>query len=205
MANNRNSRRIGSLAFGYKCAWLAVKEDSPKRVIDLLPVYDAQHAEWSEGIPAAYNGQVFVSPLISNWILVVSRALPDFGSSRSIDALTPWIIDASQRLGTVVQYFMTDRVIEYHAWCWAERGRIKRAFGWLGETGETIVNVGMRTQAEDRLGIQFYDERLPRNEQHERLLLDEEYVMKLAVKWSINPTILEVEYPNVGPGWLGRL
>ncbi len=29
--------------------------------------------------------------------------------------------------------------------------------------------------------------------------------MKLAVKWSINPTILEVEYPNVGPGWLGRL
>jgi hypothetical protein len=199
-------------SFGYKCSWLAVADQSPSRVIELLPVHDAKAIDWSDGILAAYRGRVFVSPPVEGWSLVVSAALPWFGNYKAADTLTEWIIGVSRRLDTVVQYFMTHRGTEYHAWCWAERGQVIRAHGWSGETGETVADVGASTKAEDELGIQFFDERsshVANNEDYwarkDLAFPDEEYVMRLAEKWSVNPTVLGDSYPELGQGWLGRL
>ena len=157
---------MNPVSFGYKCKWLAIKSESPKAVMNALSIHNAKRAEWGKGIEGAYEGKAFISDPIDGWILVVCIALPDFGSQRQPDGsqrqpdtLTTWISNVSRKLDTVVQFFGTHRVVEYHSWCWSERGKIVRAYGYLGESGETIIDVGDQSLAEQALGFRFFDER----------------------------------------------
>lgn len=169
-----------------------------------------------KGIEGAYEGKAFISDPIDGWILVVCIALPDFGSQRQPDGsqrqpdtLTTWISNVSRKLDTVVQFFGTHRVVEYHSWCWSERGKIVRAYGYLGESGETIIDVGDQSLAEQALGFRFFDERkADGNDYWNRKDLcfpNEKRVMQLAGKWSVDPSSLEESHPEVGAGWLGQM
>ena len=73
----------------------------------------------------------------------------------------PFLCDLSRQLQTVVQCFQTHRVVEAHTWGCAENGNLIRLYGYIGERGETLFDIGEQTDAEVSLGFRFFDERSP--------------------------------------------
>ena len=86
-----------------------------------------------------------------------------------------------------------------------------RLYGYLGERGETLFDIGGQTDAEASLGFRFFDERSPEASdpkvdywaREDLTFPNEDHVMQLAGKWSIDPTTLEER--EVGDGWLGEV
>ncbi|MBX6313690.1 MAG: hypothetical protein IRY99_12340 [Isosphaeraceae bacterium] len=161
-----------------------------------LNLEDARPSTWAEGIEHAYYGslpdgrsEMFVSPPIAGWTFAVGglRRLTELQVSEWLSFLG----DLSAKLGEI-QYFNTYRVVEHHAWAKAVGGQIVRAFSYLGERQEILADVGNRTPEEAELDLDYPSE-------HD--------VMRLAGRWSIDPSRIE-EYesePSLGLLGLFRL
>jgi hypothetical protein len=198
-------------SFGYKCAWMAVRSEQPSEVMDATRLRQDRRVGWAEGIAAAYHDGIFVSPPVDGWVFVVGFSLLGPGDEAHSDWMRALITAPSRELDTIVQYFGSYRVPEYHAWAEAESGKLVRAYAYVGERMETLGDYGEKTPGEVELGLNFFDERSPeaRNDEYwERKDLrdpNEEDVMAVAGKWSINPQTLDEYKGEVGEGWLCRL
>lgn len=197
-------------SFGYKCQWLAIRGDDPSKVAQALGLTEVQQCSWERGIALAYEGRMFVTPPINGWILAPCFSLPEAGSKDHPDLATPFLQEIGKHFHEV-QYFGTHRVVEYHAWARVLDGAVVRAYAYVGERGETLWDVGARTAEEAELGVTFFDERSPEAqddaywERKDLTYPDEEYVMRIAGKWSINPEDLESMGLPPSTGLLGRL
>ena len=176
-------------AFGYKCAWLAIRSASVLEVTGALRLSHTEAANWATGLEQAYAGQMFVSPAVGKWVLAISTRL---------------LTKLSQRFGEA-QYFGTHGVVEYQAWAKARQGQIVRAYAWLGESGATLWNIGSKTREELELGLTFLDEAAPEaasasdGPQTGAAYPNEESVLGMARKWSIDPAFPAGLYaPGVG-------
>jgi hypothetical protein len=95
-----------------------------------------------------------------------------------------------------VQFFATHRVVEAHLWARAIGGSLVRAYSYVGESGEKRVEIGEPTPEEIALDLRFFDPNGPDAEEDgywEREDLrypDEEDVMRVAERWSVNPAAL---------------
>lgn len=192
----------GVLPFGYKMSWLAVRGEPPQ-VMQALAIAEPRDVSWGEALRVvsilAYPQpqiRVFVTPAIAGWTLVVGWALPqlDRGMSDSFLRLTRALAPFERAC-----FFATHRVVEGHAWAIIERGEIVRAFCYVGESGEVLVNEGAQTADEQSLGLPALGGLGPA-EATEALfaaaeeggeLPTEEWVATLAQKWSVNPTALD--------------
>jgi hypothetical protein len=105
--------------------------------------------------------------------------------------MTPALVRLSKDLATTVQFFSTHRVVEAHSWAFADRGRLIRAFAYVGEQGDTVLNIGNKTPGEPRLK--------PGD------VPTEETVMQVAAKWSIDPTTFDSQPVQPALGWSGTL
>jgi hypothetical protein len=177
--------------FGYKNAWLALRA-ATEDVVRVV-VADAIRAEWGEGIQVAYEWpnnsygeRVFISPPLDGWVLCVGTALHVFSDSHPL-RFGGLVRQLATTLDTEVQYFSTHRVSEVHAWARATPAGLARAFSYAD--GETVTEVGLRTEAEAEVG------EFP----------SEDDVMRVARAWSIDPSALESRFPDAPPGMLGRL
>lgn len=195
------------VSFGPNCAWLAVKGIPPRAVLYELPVRDPHPSGWADGLHAAQDGMVFVTPTLDQWVLVVCNALPDAGDKQQPDSITPMLKRVSSKLETTVQYFGTQRQVEYQAWAWAEKGRIIRAFAYLGKQAINIIDVGDFTAAELELHLDFTQGSAESSssmwEKLEHGAPDEKLVMMLAGKWSVDPSTLAHHPEYNGTGWVG--
>jgi hypothetical protein len=187
--------------FGYKCQWLAIKTEDTQAVAGAVFLRNARPATWQEGIQGAYESKLFVSPSVDGWTFVVGNCLPNAGHPDgpdwNPDRCTPLIVHLSKRFGEV-QYFGTQRIVEYHAWAKACSGHIFRAYAYLGEQGVTIWNRGELTPEELSLGFSASPE-----SSLAEIFPDEEAVMQIAGKWSINPQILEGYESSSATGLVG--
>src|SRR5512136_620999 len=135
-------------SFGYKNAWIAAKDVRPEAVAQALSLRNVREADWETGIRAAYEypftSAVFVSPPIDGWVLCVG--LPLFAP---VDARPPIFglctAEWAAQLQTEVQYFCTHRVVEAHAWARARPTGLERAYVFVGESGEKVLDVGAQT------------------------------------------------------------
>ncbi len=176
--------------FGRKTQWLAFRSDSPRDVVRALGLKDVQRAHWSDGAheanaPSAGGSAVFVSPPIEGWVLVVSAGMA--GLPENLPLLKVW----SRTLATEVQQFGSHRVVGYLAWARVRAGRVLRAYAYLGERGETLVDEGQRAPEEP--GSQTMDE-----------IPEEDVPALIASHWSLNPLTLREAAERVGPGWSAR-
>jgi hypothetical protein len=182
-------------AFGYKTAWLCVRDGDPRAVADALELAEVEEETWEEGVAAAERGDdsVFVSPPTGGWVFAVNVG---------------WIEDPvalaalSDRLGTEIQFFGTHRVVEAHAWARAESGRLVRRLEWVGDRG-TAVAEGEPTDVERTLGFDWVlaAGSEPPDWEH---VPDEETVLEVAASWSIDPSTLDRVPSNSETGLLGR-
>lgn len=174
--------------FGYKCNWLCVKSNSPLEVIEKLGLKNAEPSNWDKGIEMAYNGYRFVSPVLDGYVLVVNIGM---------DMLTvaPELLDAMAAKFTELQFFVTQRVSDYHAWVKYVNGEMLRGYGWCGCDGTVFLNRGELTPEEIRLG---FTNLLPNEEADWEAYEtpDEDYVIELAAAWGIDPGFSGKDYPR---------
>ena len=69
--------------FGYKNSWLAIRSDSPEKVMAALELEPVAKANWATGLPYAGEGKlVYVSPCLDGFVLVVGIVLYQRYSAR---------------------------------------------------------------------------------------------------------------------------
>lgn len=176
------------VSFGYKCNWLCVKSNDPIEVINKLGLKNYEPSNWDKGIEMAYNGYRFVSPVLDGYVLVVNYGM-------DILTVASELLDDKAKLFPELQFFVTQRVSDYHAWAKYVNGKMVRGYGWCGCDGKVFLNTGELTPEEKKLG---FTNLLPTEEAdwetHETP--DEEYVIELAAAWGIDPAFSAKSYPK---------
>lgn len=189
--------------FGPKTAWLAVETTDTKALGEALELREYGEATWADGIAAAQQGAVFVTPPLADWTLAVGTAL--FPPDRTDAFVKPLVERLSDQFGEA-QYFATQSDFQLHIWARARRGRLVRGYGWLGQRDLTLWNEGAPTEQERELGFHFSDGLGdPTGITTQSLRTpDEACVTQLAYLWSIDPTALNADYKEPALGLLGR-
>jgi hypothetical protein len=156
--------------FGYKIGWLAVRASDPAAVAKTLALTRAQPSTWAQGIGAAYQGAgIFLTPPIDGWVLVVGTWVMDLPT----DDKEARLIALSREFGDA-QLYVTDRVVEAHAWMRATDGKLVRSFLTTGDD-EIIRDVGKRGSGEPKKDATAH----------------EEHVIAVAAASSLDPTKLD--------------
>lgn len=197
------------MPFGYKMAWLSVASRDSAAVARCLELVNVEQANWRTGIWAAYEGRLFATPPVRGWVLIVCFKLASLGD-RNEASLISLLQSLSQQFGEA-HYFGTHRVVDYHAWARYVNGAEIRAYAYLGERGQTLVDRGAKTPGEIELNYQYFDERLPLAEtdgywdREDLTYPSESHVMEVAGKWSLNPTLLDENDSEPSTGWVGDI
>lgn len=192
--------------FGYKIEWLAVHSQSAEAVAATLGLGRLSQASWQDAVTAAYAKQWMFTPPVDGWTLAASRSMPAPDDSR----FESWLAALSASLGQV-QYFGSNRIVDYYAWGRASGGVVERAFGYCSHRGdEALFQIGERTAEEQALGVGFLPDQgwpgWPEEPDEEWLESegpwpDEETVLALAGFWSVDPRSLE-DTPIAGLPWI---
>lgn len=185
--------------FGYKMAWLAVRTRDPAAVVEELELVGAEPCNWSSGIGTVYDhalgsDHVFVSPPVNGWTFVVGLAIPHPISRTFTDKCTPILARLGRRF-VEVQYFFAYPPIDMFAWARFLDGRLVRAFA-IGDSG-IIWNKARPTKEERALGLKLLDFRGVKGRKGDAggeivFYPTEEHVLRLAGRWSEDPTKLDV-------------
>lgn len=178
----QRSKRGLPLAFAHKCGWLACRDTRAEDVIAKVGLSRAERVDWYSGIGAVFTGRrrasiAFVSPPLDGWVLVVSKVLAED------QELAELARGASEALGTTVLAFASHRVTSSYQWIRAEQGRLVRAY-------VSVDGAVVRDEGDASL------DGLTRGE-----AVDEETVLAVAGRWSLNPAQLGAWSSPVGPGW----
>jgi len=185
-------------AFGYRMAWLAVRTRDTDALLEELGVVAAEPCNWKSGIGTVYDASlgddhIFVSPPVNGWTFVVGLALPHPIGRSFADRCTPLLTRLGHRF-VEVQYFFAYPPIDLFAWARLLEGRVVRAFA-ITDSG-VVWNRGRATREERALGLKLFDFRGVRGrngDAGEAMILypTEEHVLRLAGRWSLDPTRLD--------------
>jgi hypothetical protein len=196
-------RRSASALLGLPNRWLAIRSGNPYVVQAALGLYKPTPCSWEEGLSAATEQKLFISPSVNGWVLVFGSSLPD--PADDVDKCFKFVCDVTRKLGQV-QFFSFNRVVSYHSWVQADQGRILRAYAWAGKT---LWNQGTPTRAESELGLTCYDygESAPRQTfaQSDPVAVNTDRVPLLAARWSLDPAAIDARALRQSHGITGRL
>ena len=192
--------------FGYKCMWYSIKTENIHRIAEILKLKSLEPCNWAVGVRKAYQGDIFITPTVGNWTMVAGRGLSIVDTQEDITHVKNILSQLSYEFGEA-QYFCTHRIAEYHLWMRAIKGKITRAYSYLGESGGNVIVEGTPTEIEAGLNLinTFSEEANDKNyfSREDILIPDEQTVMDVAGNWSIDPSNLH-ERTDVKPG-LGYL
>jgi len=192
---------MNMVGFGYKTAWLAIRDADAEEVVRTLGGQVDGTIAWLEGVHAAYDraDTVVVTPPLPGadggaWTLVVGWYL-----ASNHEALDPAALSAT--LAREVQLFVSHRVVELHRWQRSVGGTTVRSFEYLGEAGEVRAWSGEPDETERAIGLPAA---FDMDEAHDHsILVGEDDVMRVAGAWSVDPTSLENQ-PATAPLTLAR-
>lgn len=196
-------RRSAAPLFNLPARWLAIRSGNPQLVQAALGLNNPTPCSWEEGLSAAHEQKLFISPPIRGWVLVMGSNLPE--PNDDVDRCFRFIVELSRKLGQV-QFFSLNRAVNHHAWVNAEQGVIHRAYAW---SGRTLWNQGPLTRAEIELVMKCYaygegEERVDYG-RPDPAVLNTERLPLLASRWSLDPTSIDARMLKENQGIAGRL
>lgn len=173
-------RSVALAPFGYRMAWLAVRTEDHARLAGILGLESGQPVGWNEGLAAIYAEErpmrVLVSRPLESWCFVVGLALPYPAGPRFVDRCTP-LLETLAGVFPDVQLYLTLPEFDLYAWARYRDGKLVRAYAAGDEGG--IWSKGEVTIEEVAAGLE------PGSG------IDEDRVIALAARWSLDPTALE--------------
>ncbi len=195
-------RRLHAPIFNVPSRWLAVRIGNPQLVQAALGLNNPTPCSWEEGLTAAHEHKLFISPAIRGWVLVMGSNLPEPGDD--VDRCFRFLMDLSRKLGQV-QFFSLNRAVNHHAWVQAEFGAVQRAYAWAGKT---LWNQGTMTRAELELGLKCHaygegEERVDFG-RPDPAALNTERLPLLASRWSLDPTSIDARVLRENQGISGQ-
>jgi hypothetical protein len=181
-----------AMPFGYKTAWFAIHSEDTHAVASALDLKNVRSAGWNYGIWHAIESDdyaIFVTPPISGWTLAVGVPV----LYEADDHATERMVELSRQFGEV-QLFASMRVSSAYVWARARDGKLVRRFydadGQHQESGEP-------TDEEEAMGLNFFNASSPEAkdpkywERKDLVYPDEEHVLQMAGRWSIDPAKLD--------------
>ncbi len=198
-------------AFGYKMSWLAIRTRDTQRLLDVLGITDVHRANWNTGLGSVYNPEygethLFIPPPLNGWTFVVGLGLPHPIGRNFVDKMTPLLVELGRHF-IEVQYYFCYPAIDFFAWARVVDGKLVRAFA-IGDEG-IVWNIGKPAREEKALGLQLFELRGVRGRRGDAggelvLYPTEDHVMRLAAKWSLDPTRIDQIVAERGVGYIGR-
>jgi hypothetical protein len=196
-------RRYHGPLFQCPARWLAVRSGNPLLVQAALGLHNPTPCSWEEGLSAAHDRRLFISPPIRGWVLIMGTNLPE--PNEDVDKCYRFVLELSRKLGQV-QFFSVNRAVNHHAWVQADQGAIVRAYAWAGRT---VWNQGNATRAEMELGLRCFtygegEERIDFG-RPDPAALNTERLTLLAARWSVDPTAIDPRMLRENQGIAGQL
>ncbi len=184
--------------------WLCIKNATPQKVIKVLGLKNDQRANWESGLKAIYEGfmeKVFVSPLINGYVLVIGY-IP-FGVKKTVKEELS-VLDKLAEEFEEMSCFTTQDTVDIHVWAKYVSGKMKRGYGWLGESGVVYLNEGNLTPEEHKLG--FTNLITDTECDWEKVdFPDVEHVHAMAKIWGIAPDLSDIQLPEADTGYVCEL
>ena len=81
------------MGFGYKTAWIAVRDRTPEQVADALELTGRRGASFAAGTDAAYKQGVFVAAPIGLWTLAHGRGLFFIDTASTGSVFLAWLAE----------------------------------------------------------------------------------------------------------------
>jgi hypothetical protein len=196
----------GPCPFGYKTAWVAIRADNPKIVATALELQNVKPTNCVYGVWHAVETdeyQVFVTAPVKGWVLAVGVPF----LFEADDHQETRIVPLSKQFGEA-QFFASIRTSDAYLWARATKGEVVRLFY---EGDGTRRTQGHETTEEEELGFRFFDSSSPESTQpgywqrKDLTFVDETSVLKVADKWSVDPTKLGEMGLSPELGLLGSL
>lgn len=180
--------------FGYNMNWLAIKSTEKNKIFQLLKLKIDKEVTWQKGIETIYTTQkLFVSPSVGKWTIIAGNGLPYSDTKDSVEKIKNLLIDLSKEFGEAY-FFGTHRIVELQSWIKAKEGKIERVYSYIGESMQTIASKGELVAVEKKVNLfNSLSKEAQGDSYFERediFYPDEEFVMRMAEYWSINPTKL---------------
>jgi hypothetical protein len=188
------------MTFGRKIDWMVIKSENHVAIVNEFKKSGKKsfRTNLENGIYAAYALNIFVYPPINNWILVLNPL-----GGLTTDERYEHLKKLSCKYGEV-QFFGSFRGVSYSAWMKFLNGKAIRAYSVAD--GKIFNNEGDLTEMEKEfiekaIRNAMFNEELEWINGEGKLLSisDEENVLKMAEKWSINPDkIDEINIQELG-------
>lgn len=174
-------------SFGYKSVWFALKNADLDMVLFNYPgLINARPTTWETGLQASESpDQAFLSGAYEGWSFVVGIGICEPTDAEHFMTL----MSELGKCADEVCFFATHRVVELQCFAQAVHGKLVRYYCYVGESEHIYADMGERTEAEKKLGLQFPadDEELFDGELNPP---DEMDILELAAQMSIDPDIL---------------
>lgn len=198
----QKQRRATGPIFNHPSRWLAIRSGNPQLVQAALSLINPEPCSWEEGLSAAHEHKLFISPSIRGWVFVMGSNLPE--PADDVDRCFRFIMELSRKLGHV-QLFSVNRAVNHHAWVQSELGTVIRAYAWAGKT---LWNQGAMTRAEVDLSLKCFgygdgEERVDYG-RPDPAALNTERLPLLAARWSIDPTSIDARMLKESQGVTGK-
>lgn len=181
--------------------WLCIKGGTPQEVIKTLGLKNSHEANWESGLEAAgdaFMEKVFVSPLINGCVLAIGY-IP-FGVKNSVKEELE-VLDKIADKFDEMSCFATQSTVDIHVWAKYVGGKLKRGYGWLGESGEIYLKEGNMTPEEHKLGFsKLIDDTDCDWEKVE--FPDMESVFAIAKEWGVAPDLSDITNAEKGTGFV---
>ena len=190
--------------FGPKCLWFAIRSENAQQIAEVMNLQHLDPCNWTVGIKEAYQGDIFITPVIDGWTMVLGWGLPTGDTPDEVEKVKKLLISLSTEFGDA-QYFGTHRVSDFHVWMKAVNGTVTRAYGYAD--GDNFIVEGVPTDFEAGLNlVNTFSEEARQKDYYSREDVthpNEQTVMDVAANWSVDPSEL-YERKDLKPG-LGYL
>lgn len=196
-------RRFHPPVFNLPARWLAVRSNNSMLIQSALGLHNPTPCSWEEGLSAAHDHKLFISPPINGWILIMGSLLPE--PADDVDRCFRFVAEFSRKVGHV-QFFSVNRPVNHHTWVQVDQGNVVRAYAWAGRT---LWNQGRLTRAELDLSLKCHgygegEERIDYG-RPDPAAINTERLPLLAARWSIDPTSIDARVLKESSGIAGQL
>ena len=190
--------------FGIKTVWIAVQANSAEEVANYLELNNQSSVDWVEGTIRAYEGEIFVTPKLDQWILIHGMSLPTPDSKCGNQECVALLNYLSGKFGEAY-IFGNHRVSSVAFWSKSINGELERLYVVADGTGETIGKPSKLEQKWNLIDLTPGVETPSEEDWDKYLYPGEDEVIEMAKYWSINP--LEIsKLQNVEEnGIIGRI